>query len=908
MVEILSTKLFIPRPRINLISRPRLINRLNAGLDKKLTLIAAPAGFGKTTLLSEWIPRSPHCVTWLSLDEGDNSPSRFWMYFVAALQTLSPELGRGAQALSPSLQPHDIESILTMLINEINAFGDSFVHVFDDYHFIDSTEIDYELAYLIDHQPSNLHLIIASRENPHLPLARLRARDQFTELRASDLRFTSSEAAGFLHAMSLELSAEDIHALEDRTEGWIAGLQLAALSIQGNKDVSGFIREFAGDHRYIVDYLIEEVLQRQPECVRSFLLQTSILERLNGPLCDAVTDQVDCNVLLEDLERGNYFVIPLDDKRHWYRYHHLFGEVLRMHLMTERPDQVPILHRRASDWYEQNGSAPDAIRHALAGGDFERAAGLIELAFAEMSRSRQEATLLGWLRALPEELVRDRPVLCNIYAGTLLQSGEMEGVDVWLQAAERWLAQMHEGQERPDIPLAVMVVEDQEEFRRLPGAVAIHRAGHALMLGNVNETVKHARRALDLAPEDDFLRRGGAAALQGLALWRIGDLEAARQMYLDGIVCLRRAGYMADSTGAALALADIVIAQGRLHEAMGIYEQALRFASEHGEPNLRGTADMLVGMSELYLEQNDLETAAQYLHRSQEQGEHTGLPQNRHRWRVAMARILEAEGDLNGALDFLNVAERLYTGDFSPNVRPISALKARVWVEQGRLVEAIDWVHERKLSSKDDLSYLSEFEHITLARILLARYKRDGEDGSIREAIGLLERLLIAAEEGGRMRSAIEILVLQALARQASGDLSAALPPLQQALTLGEPEGYMRIFLDEGSCMAELLRKAAARRIMPEYTGKLLAAFAGGQHGEVAESPSPTPQSLIEPLSQRELEVLRLFNTELSGPEIARELVVALSTVRTHTKSIYSKLNVNDRRAAVKRAIELGLI
>jgi LuxR family maltose regulon positive regulatory protein len=291
MIEILSTKLFIPSPRKNLISRPRLIDRLNAGRDKKLTLIAAPAGFGKTTLLSEWIPTSPHCVTWFSLDEGDNSPSRFWMYFIAALQTLSPDLGRGAQALLPSSQPHDIESILTVLINEINGFGDSFVHVFDDYHLIDSTEIDHELAYLIDHQPSNLHLIIATREDPHLPLARLRARDQFTELRASDLRFTSSEAAGFLHAMSLNLSAEDIDALEDRTEGWIAGLQLAALSMRGHQDVHGFIRAFAGDHRYIVDYLIEEVLLCQSECVRSFLLQTSILERLNGPLCDAVTDR-----------------------------------------------------------------------------------------------------------------------------------------------------------------------------------------------------------------------------------------------------------------------------------------------------------------------------------------------------------------------------------------------------------------------------------------------------------------------------------------------------------------------------------------------------------------------------------------------------------------------------------------
>jgi len=907
MVEILSTKLFIPRPRTNLVSRPRLINRLNAGQDKKLTLIAAPAGFGKTTLLSEWIPKSPHCVTWLSLDEGDHSTSRFWTYFTAALQTLSPELGKGAQALLHSIQPPTIESILTVLINEINAFGDSFVHVFDDYHLIESAEIDRELAYLIDHQPSNLHLIITTREIPHLPLARLRARNQFNELRASDLRFTFSEVAGFLHAMDLNLTPEDIQALEDRTEGWIAGLQLAALSMQGRKDVPEFIQAFAGSHRYIVDYLIEEVLQRQSECVRSFLLQTSILEQLNGPLCDAVSGQVECEVLLENLERGNYFVIPLDDRRHWYRYHHLFGDVLRMHLMAEQPDLVPVLHRRASEWYEQNGSAAEAIRHALAGQDFERAATLIERAYPAMTRSRQEAILLGWLKTLPEAVVRHRPVLCNLYAGALMQTGELEGVETWLLAAEMFLTTALEGHAQPDI-FPPMEVVDQEELRRLPGAVAMHRAGQALMFGNVAATIQHARRVLDLAPQDDFLRRGGAAALQGLAFWTLGDLEAARQIYPEAIGYLQRAGYLADSIGCALALADIVIAQGHLHTAMVIYEQALRLASEHGETNLRGTADMLVGMSELYYEHNDLHSAAQCLLRAKEQGELTGLPQNRYRLCVAMARIRQAEGDPHEALGLLDEAERQFMGDFSPNVRPIAAMKARLYARQGRLDEALDWARKQGLSPEGDLSYLREFEHITLARILLARNKSDPSESPLREAIRLLERLLKAAEEGGRMGIAIEILVLQALVYQTLSQLTAALLPLQRALALAEPEGYTRIFVDEGSSMRDLLREAAARRIMPAYTGKLLAALAGGQPGGVVESLSPLPQSQIEPLSQRELEVLRLFKTELSGPEIARELVVALSTVRTHTKSIYSKLNVNSRRAAVKRAIELGLI
>jgi LuxR family maltose regulon positive regulatory protein len=456
-----------------------------------------------------------------------------------------------------------------------------------------------------------------------------------------------------------------------------------------------------------------------------------------------------------------------------------------------------------------------------------------------------------------------------------------------------------------------MVVVDEEEFRRLPGMIAIIRAGQALARGDMPGTVRNARRALDLAPEDDHLMRGGAASLLGLAYWASGDLEAAHRTYADGMARVQLAGNITNAISSTIALADIRIAQGRLHEAMSTYEQSLRLATEQGEPVLRRTADLYVGMSELHRERNDLNAATQHLLRSKELGERTGLPQNRSRWCVAMARIREAQGDLDGALDLLHEAERLYMIDFSPNVRPVAALKTRVWVAQGRLGEALGWAREQGLSVEDDLSYLREFEHVTLARVLLARYKSDRAVRSILEAMGLLERLLKAAKEGGRTGSAIEILVLQALAHHVQGDIPAALKPLQQALTLAEPEGYVRMFVDEGPPMAQLLLKAAARGIMPDYTGKLLAAFEAEQLRSAGESPLPTPPASrppIEPISQRELEVLRLFKTELSGPEIARELVIALSTVRTHTKSIYGKLSVNNRRAAVKRAEELGLI
>jgi len=877
-------------------------------MNSRLTLICAPAGFGKSTLISEWLAGCRRPAAWLSLDEGDSDPTRFLAYLVAALRTVAADIGEGVLGMLGSPQPPPTESVLTILLNEIATVPDDFVLVLDDYHAINARSVDDALAFLLEHLPPQVHLVIATREDPNLPLARLRGRGQLSELRAADLRFTSSEAAEFLNqVMGLDLSAEDIGALETRTEGWIAGLQLAALSMRGREDVPGFIRAFAGDNRYILDYLVEEVLQRQPERVRSSLLQTSIIDRLSGPLCDAVTGQEEGNARLEALERGNFFVVPLDDKRHWYRYHHLFADVLFAHLMAEQPAQISTLHRRASEWYEHNGSVADAIRHALSARDFERAADLVELAVPAIRRSRQEATLLGWLQALPDEVLHVRPVLSAVYAGALLQGGEFEGVDARLQDAERWLDTTADRRARPDALSAEMVVVDEEEFRRLPGSIAVFRAGQALALGDVPETVTYARRALDLVPEDDYFRRGAAAAILGLASWTSGDLEAAHRSYADGMVSLQKAGYISDAVGGSIALADIRIAQGRLREAMRTYEHALQLATEHGEPTMRGTADMYVGMSELHREHDDLEDATQHLLRSKEQGEHTGFPQNPYRWRVAMARIREAQGDPDGALDLLGEAEILYVSDFFPNVRPIAALKTRIWVAQGRLGEALDWAREQGLSAHDDLSYLREFEHSTLARVLLARYKSDQEERSIHEAMGLLERLLQAAEEGERTGRVSEILVLQALAHEAQGDSPSALVPLERALTLAEPEGYVRVFVDEGPPMAQLLSEAAARGIMPGYTGKLLAAFEADSH----DSPhpiAPASQPLGEPLSQRELEVLRLIAQGLSNREISERLFLAIITVKGHNRNIFRKLQVRRRTEAVAHARELGLL
>jgi LuxR family maltose regulon positive regulatory protein len=898
--SILATKLYIPPPRPKAVPRPRLVARLDERLHHKLTLISAPAGFGKTTLVSEWVAGCERPVAWLSLDEGDNDLTRFLTYLVAALQTVMADKGERLLAMLRSPQPPSIETMLTALLNEIAATPVKFILVLDDYHVLDAQPIDHALTFLLEHLPTQMHLVITTREDPQLPLARLRARGQLSELRATDLRFTPSEAAEFLNrVMALNLSADDIAALETRTEGWIAGLQMAALSMQGRSDTASFIRAFTGSHHFVLDYLVEEVLQRQPEGVRGFLLQTAVLDKLNGSLCDAVTGREDGRGVLETLERGNLFVIPLDDRRQWYRYHHLFADVLQARLMEEWPGQVSALHRRASEWYERNGLPSEAIRHALAAEDFERAAALIELAGHMVEESSLTARWLGWVRALPDKLVHIRPVLSVRYAYALLGKGELEAAEARLTDAEQCLERMNE---QSGNPAADIVVVDEAQFRSLPATIAVARAYYAQTLGDVPGTVTYAQRVLDLLPEGEQLRRGQATALLGMAYWASGDLEAANRTFVHYTMNLRAIGNIPDAISTVCVVAEIGMALGRLREAVSTLEQFLQFVMEQGEPMPPDTADLHRGLSELYLEQGKLDAAAQHLLNSKKLGEQAELPVWRYRWCIAQAQLNETRGDLDGALDLLDEAERLYIRTPLPDLHPLSAMKARIWVTQGRLAEAVGWAREQALSVDDDLSYLHEFEHITLARVLIARYRVDRENVCIDEAIRLLDRLLEAAEEVGRIGSVIEILVMQALAHQAHDNPSLALTLLGGALSLAEPEGYVRIFVDEGQPMAALLQEVAQHGTIPNYASRLRAVF------EKAGARTPITQLLSEPLSERELEVLRLLGTEMSGPEIARTLVVSLSTLRTHTQNIYGKLGVNHRRAAVRRAEELHLL
>jgi LuxR family transcriptional regulator, maltose regulon positive regulatory protein len=911
--SLLVTKLYTPQPPAQGVERSRLIERLNAGLHRKMTLISAAAGFGKTTLLSEWAARCERPVAWLSLDPGDSDPSRFLGHMVASIQTVSPSTGAGVLSTLHSPQPPPAESILTVLINEIAELPAPFVLMLDDYHAVDSRAVDEALTFLLENLPRQLHLVIGTREDPHLPLAKLRARGQLTEIRAEHLRFNSAETYRFLNEMmGLDLSEDDATALEARTEGWIAGLQLAAISLQGHEDSTSFIKSFTGSHRFVLDYLVEEVLQRQPEHVQKFLLSTSILDRMCGPLCEAVLGDpcIDGQEMLRYLEQVNLFTIPLDSERRWFRYHHLFAELLRQRAMEEQPERLLRSHRRASKWHELNELPSEAIRHALMAEDFENAARLVELVAHEMLLTRREETFLSWLAEIPYGLVRKRPVLSTYYALALV-SFDLEAAEVPLRDAERFLEVSTNAGERAQPHSEEFVIVDEDSRQALPGLTCIIRAYQSGAHGDVSGIVEYAQRALEHLPEDEYVWRGAVASLLGLAQWTNGDLEAAYQSFVDGIALLRMSGDVIQSFSGAFIVAHIRAAQGRLRDAESTYERAMRLIPEPGEPLSPPAVDLYVGMSELYREYNDLEAAIQYLLKTKKLTERGGISEYRHRWYIAMALIKDAQGDPDQSLDLLGEAERLFVPSPDPVIRPISALKTRVWIRQERLSEAWNWAREHELSITDELSYLREFEHITLARLLLAQFRSTGSESAKQDAMALLERLREASDEGGRNSSLIEILILQALTHEARGDIFAALIPLERALSLAEPEGYVRIFLDEGAPMAKLLAEANAHEVMPDCTSRLLAAFEpeGLRHKEKpALIPARREQPLVEPLSQRELEVLRLVALGLSNREISDRLFLALNTVKGHNRVIFSKLQVHRRTEAIARARELGLL
>lgn len=893
------TKLIRPRPRGRTVSRPRLDDRLLLGSTTALTLISAPAGFGKTTLLGSWLVAGRGGPTaWVSLDERDRDPTTFWSYVLLAVDRAAP--GTAAEALAHLQSGRaPLDAMLTMLLNELSVLPTELTLVLDDYHLAEGPDLQPGMVFLLDHLPPQVHVVISSRADPALPLSRLRARGQLLEIRASDLRFTLDETATYLNEVNaLDLAAEDVAALEGRTEGWAAALQLAALSLQGRRDRSRFIAGFAGDDRFVVDYLADEVLDRQPPEVRCFLLETSVLERLAASVCGAVTGRCDGAAMLEGLERSNLFLVPLDDHRGWYRYHHLFRDVLQARLLDERPDDVARLHRRAGAWFDEAGQPEAAVRHALAAGDLDSAADRVELAIPTLRRARREDVIRRWVDQLPAAVVRNRPVLAVGLLGALAASNRFDGLAQRLRDVEQLLG----------APDQQPVIVDQAEWTRLPALLATYRAALALVGGDPAETVRHARIALDLAGDDDLLTPASAAALIGLACWTEGDLDGAHQAYRAAADGLERTGHVADVLGCTITIADLEVAQGRLLDARRTCERAMALAEREASPP-RGTADMHVALSVIALESGDVGCAAEHLSRADVLGEAGGLPQNPYRWRVALAWLREAQGDAATGVGLLEEAERVYVGDFSPQVRPIAAVRARMLAAGGEVAAALAWARRRGVSATDPLTYLREYEHVTLARILLADNATSGHEAALLEATGLLDRLLEAAEGGGRTRVVLEVLALQSLARAAAGHQAAALESLERAVRLAEPEGWVRVFTGEGAPMAKLLRSLQSRHRSWLFLRTLITAAparaAGAPPGSGGETPSG--QSLVEPLSSRELDVLRYLRSDLDGPAIARELGVSLSTVRTHTQRIFTKLGVANRRAAVRHAHQLNL-
>lgn len=894
---LLDTKLYLPPPRAGVVRRARLFALLDEGLHCELTVVSAPAGFGKTTLLSDWLAHAGRPAAWLSLDAGERSPPRLLAYLIAALQSRAPGAGAAALAALRSAQPPLAEALLTMLLNDLADLPHDLILVLDDYHTVDSPPVGALMALLIERLPPRLRLVIAGRAEPDLPLARLRARRQLRELRTADLRFTADEAAAFLsQSMGLAIAAPDVAALERRTEGWAVGLQLAALAIQGHPDPSGFIRAFSGGHRFVLDYLVGETLARQPEPVRRFLLSTAVLDRLSGPLCDAVTGEPGGQATLAELDRDNLFVVALDDERRWYRYHHLFAEALRALLDVERPGEAAALHLRASIWFEQHGLPREAIRHALAADAFDRAAELIEREWPAMDQGYQSDSWIEWARALPERLVQARPVLCLGYGWALLNGGDLEGAEPWLRRAEGFLS-LPEGA-RARLPAA-----DPAQLQTLAASVASARAFRALALGDIDATLRYTRQALDADVDQIHPSQIQAAALRGIAQWAGGDLAAADRSLSACTAGMLEAGRAADAIGMAFILAEIRITLGQLHAAFGAYERAFQLIDRLGYALPYGVEDLHRGLADLYRERGDLVMAERHLATGEDLGARgVTLPDWRQRLHASQARLLLSRGDLAGALERLDLAERHFIRTPLPEQRPLAALRARVCIRRGDLEAAVAWARGHGVTAEGPPSFLREFEQITLARLLIARARAESSMAPAREALGLLGRLLRAAEEGGRLGSAIEILILEALAHHAREDAPAALAPLRRALELAEPEGYVSLFVDEGAPMVELLRIAERRSIVLAYTRRLLAAFS-------APEPQPHAESaLADPLTDREIAVLRLLGTDLSGPEIARALVVSLNTLRSHTKSIYGKLGVRNRRAALRRAAELGLV
>ena len=908
---LLATKLNVPGSRPGTVLRPRLSERLDEGLRRGLVLVCAPAGYGKTVLLAEWAQRSRVPAAWLSLDGGDNDPARFWRHAIAALDRVHAGIGGRVGPLLGPPAPPSFEPLVTALINELAAGpgGDGVLLVLDDYHVIGSQPVHASVGFMLEHRPPGLHVALASRSDPPLALARLRARGQLTELRAADLRFTAGEAAGLLEQTGagpdMALPEAAVAALVARTEGWAAGLQLAALSLHGQEDVARFVAAFTGSHRYVLDYLAEEVLERQSEQVRAFLLETSVLDRLSGELCDAVTGRTGSQALLEQVERAGLFLVPLDEVRGWWRYHHLFADLLRVRLQAERPGQVAQLHRNAAVWYEEHGLADEAIRHAVAAGEMTSAAALIERHFdAAHSLRGEAATIQRWLTPLPADLVRSRPRLLLAQAVPAATGGRLEAAEQLIDAAE--LASAGTAGE----PLEPTIGRAGSLLVNVPALIALARGYLAQLRGDGPGSAEFASRGMAEIRDGEWILRSVAQGQLAVAEWLGGRLAGAERAFTEGIAGRQAAGLSTWSAWESYELGQVQRAQGRLDAVVLTCEQALDATARDGQAPLPAAGPAYVGLGEVAYQRNELDGALSHVT--------DGIALCRSfvytvplaAGLATLAWIRQAAGDPAGALAAMGEAVLAAPGP--PGlVNPVPAQRARLLLAQGDLGGAARWADEAGLGADDEPEFPREPGQLVLARVLLAQ----GRPGP---ALALLDRLHAAAAAQDRTGSLIEICALRALALAAGGDGPAALNALAGALVLACPQGYVRVFADEGPPMAALLGRlvaaqraehATTRRVPLDCLARLQRAFAAGRAAPV---PGPAATAavpgIVEPLTGRELEVLEMLAAGRSNQAIAGQLFVSLDTVKKHVGHVLGKLGAANRTEAVARARQLGLI
>jgi LuxR family maltose regulon positive regulatory protein len=900
---LLATKLHMPRPQPGFVPRPRLVLALSQGLARGRVLICAPAGFGKTSLLADWARSAGRPVAWLGLDAGDNDPARFWRYVVAALDQAQPGI---AERLGPLLgppAPRSFEGLVTALINELAARAgrDEVLLVLDDYHLLGAGAVHESVAFLLEHLPPGLLLVISGRADPPLPLARLRARGQLAELRAAQLRFSTDEAAALLGAAAGPVLPDTaVAALTARTEGWAAGLQLAALSLRGRTDAAGFVAAFSGSHRFVLDYLADEVLDGQPGQVRAFLLETSVLERLSGELCDAVTGRSGSQAMLHHIEEAGLFLVPLDEVRGWWRYHHLFADLLRARLEQEQPGRVQELHRAAAAWSDEHDLGDDAVRHALAAGDGAWAAQLVERYVDVLLRGSEGVTLRRWLSTLPVEVLRARPRLCLAQGFNAVVSGQVEAIEPLLDDAERAFAAT--GSQPPEPPAGPA----GGVLANVPAGIAFLRAELARLRGDAARAADWDRQARALLGESDFYLRTLVRANLAVADWLRGQLGQAERSLVEALAERRAVGLGYLATRVCHDLGQVQRAWGNLDAALATYRGALEIAGEGGsQPPHLGMAH--VGLAEVLYERDELATALDHATRGVTLCRQLAFTPPLAAGLTILARIRQAHGDAAAAREAMGEAAQV---ELSPQVvallNPVPSQRARLLLAQGDVTAVAQWAKAAGISPDDEPDYPREPAYLLLARVLLAQ-DRPGP------AVTLLQRLLATAASQGRTGSVIEIQALRALALAARGDHAGALGALAEAVTLGCPQGYVRVFADEGAPMRALLtrlsaarkdQRAPARDMDPDYVGRLLRAGTAPRSRRAAA----TLPGMAEPLTDRELEVLQLLAAGRSNQRIAHELVVALDTVKKHVTHVLGKLGAANRTEAVARARQLGLI